>query len=130
MSGTGEPLNFVGSSRTCVWVEELQFSLGEGPSLAAFAARRPVLVPNLIEAAETMWLEYGPAAHGKGLRAAFAFPLQVGDAQLGALNVYQAESGALSARTQDRALTYADLAAQMIVDAHEDTREMAAPRSR
>ena len=25
-----------------------------------------------------MWLKYGTAAHGKGLRAAFAFPLQVG----------------------------------------------------
>ena len=127
VSGTGELVNFVGSSRTCVWVEELQFSLGEGPSLAAFAARRPVFVPNLIEAATTMWPEYAPAAHGEGLRAVFAFPLQVGVAWLGALNVYQAEPGALSARAQDRALTYADLAAQMIVDAHEDTREMAAP---
>ena len=77
--GAGELVNVVGSSRTCVWVEELQFSLGEGPSLAAFAARRPVLVPNLIEAATTMWPEYAPAAHGQGLRAVFAFPLQVGD---------------------------------------------------
>ena len=110
VSGTGEPLNVVASSRTCAWVEELQFSLGEGPFLAAFAARRPVFVPNLIEAATTKWPEYGPAAHGRGVRAVFAFPLQVGVAQLGALNVYQAEPGALSARAQDRALTYADLA--------------------
>jgi hypothetical protein len=117
MSGTGEPLNFVGSSRNCFWIEELQFSLGQGPSIAAFAARRPVFVPNLIEAATTMWPEYSPAAHGKGVRAVFAFPLQVGVAWLGALDVYQAESGALSARAQDRAFTYANLATQMISDA-------------
>ena len=129
MSASGELVNSAGSSGTCAWVEELQFSLGEGPSLAAFAARRPVLVPNLIEAATTMWPEYGPAAHSKGLRAVFAFPLQVGMAPLGALDVYQAEPGALSARAQDRALTYADLAAQMIFDAHGDTLETAAPDS-
>ena len=50
-------------------------------------------------------------------------------AWLGALDVYQAEPGELSARAQDRALTYANLATQMILDAHEDTREMAAPRN-
>ena len=127
VSGTGELLNVVGSSRTCFWVEELQFSLGEGPSLAAFAARRPVFVPNLMEAATTMWPEYAPAAHGEGLRAVFAFPLQVGAVWLGALDVYQAVPGALSARAEDRALTYANLATQMLLDAHEDTREMAAP---
>ena len=76
VSETGELVNVVGSSRTCFWVEELQFGLGEGPSLAAFASRRPVFVPNLMEAATTMWPEYAPAAHGEGLRAVFAFPLR------------------------------------------------------
>ncbi len=126
VSGTGELVNVVASSRTCAWVEELQFSLGEGPFLAAFAARRPVFVPNLIEAATTKWPEYGPAAHGRGVRAVFAFPLQVGVVQLGALDVYQAEPGALSARALVRALTYTNMALQMLLDAHDDaTREAA-----
>jgi hypothetical protein len=124
VSGTGELVDAVASSRTTAWVEELQFSLGEGPSLAALAARRPVFVPNLIDAAATMWPEYGPAAHDRGVRAVFAFPLQVGVAQLGALDVYRAESGALSGRDQVRALAYATLATQMIVDEH-DARETA-----
>jgi ANTAR domain len=123
VSGTGELVNVVASSRTSAWVEELQFSLGQGPSLAAFAALRPVFVPNLMEAATTMWPEYAPAAHGKGVRAVFAFPLQVGVAWLGTLDVYQAECGALSARAQDRAFTFANLATQMILDAHDDSRE-------
>jgi hypothetical protein len=122
-SGTGELVDVVASSRTSVWVEELQFSLGEGPSVAAFAARRPVFVPNLIRSATTMWPAYAPAAHGKGVRAVFAFPLQVGVAWIGALDVYQAESGVLSTRAEDRALTYANLATQMILDAHDDARE-------
>jgi hypothetical protein len=118
-------MDVVASSRASAWVEELQFSLGEGPSVAAFAARRPVFVPNLMKAATTMWPEYAPAAHSKGVRAVFAFPLQVGAAWLGALDVHQAEPGALSARAEDRALTYANLAMQMILDAHDDAREPA-----
>ena len=59
------------------------------------------------------------------MRAVFAFPLQVGVARLGALDVYQAEPGALSARALVRALTYANLALQMVLDAHDDARETA-----
>ena len=62
-----------------------------------------------------MWPEYTPAAHGEGLRAVFAFPLQVGAVWLGAMNVYQAVPGALSARAEDRALTFANLATQMLL---------------
>ena len=93
--------------------------MGEGPCLAAFASRRPVLVPNLSEAATTTWPGYGPAAHDHGVRAVFAFPLQVGAARLGALDVYRDQPGALSAWALSRALTYADVAMQTVLDAQE-----------
>ena len=119
VSDAGGLVTAAASSRDSARVEELQFTMGEGPCLAAFASRSPVLVPNLSEAATTTWPGYGPAAHDHGVRAVFAFPLQVGAARLGALDVYRDQPGALSAWALARALTYADVAMQTVLDAQE-----------
>ncbi len=120
VSEAGGLLTAAASSPDSARVEELQFTMGEGPCLAAYASRRPVLIPDLSEAATTAWPGYGPAAHDHGVRAVFAFPLQIGAARLGALDVYRDEPGALSAWALSRALTYADLAMQTLLDAQED----------
>jgi hypothetical protein len=86
-----------------------------------------VLVPNLGEAASTIWLGYGPAAHDHGLRAVFAFPLQVGVARLGAMDVYRDQPASLSAWALSRALTYADVALQTLLDAHRDVADAELP---
>jgi hypothetical protein len=101
-------------------IEELQFTLGEGPCLEAFATRRPVLVPELADAAMRRWPGYAPAAHGRGLRAVFAFPLQIGAARLGVLDVFRVEPGALSAEQFRVALTFADMAVNTLLDGQEN----------
>src|SRR5689334_12367101 len=55
-------------------VEELQFVLGEGPCIDAFANRRPVLVPDLSVEPAGRWPGYAPAVRDAGVRAVFAFP--------------------------------------------------------
>ena len=75
--------------------EELQVTLGEGPCVDAFQTRRAVLVPDLAANA-ARWPMYAPAAYGSGVAAAFAFPLQVGAARLGVLDVFRARPGPLS----------------------------------
>jgi hypothetical protein len=117
LSKSGELMNAAASSTACALVEELQSTMGEGPCLAAASFRRPVLVPDLSKAAATTWLGYGPAAHDHGVRAVFAFPLQIGAACLGAIDVYRDEPGSLSPWTMARALTYADVALQSLLDA-------------
>jgi hypothetical protein len=126
VSEAGGLVTAAASSRVSARVEELQFTMGEGPCLAAFASRSPVLVPNLSEAATTTWPGYGPAAHDHGVRAVFAFPLQVGAARLGALDVYRDQTGALSEWALSRALTYADVAMQTVLDAQEAAGETGA----
>lgn len=125
LSEAGDLMTAAASSTTSALVEELQFTMGEGPCLAAFASRAPVLVPDLTEAASTTWPGYGPAAHEHGVRAVFAFPLQVGVARLGALDVYRDQPGAMSAWALSRALTYAEVAMQTMLDAQQDPDEMA-----
>ncbi|MEV6596129.1 GAF and ANTAR domain-containing protein [Actinoplanes sp. NPDC051346] len=99
--------------------EELQFTLGEGPCLEAFSTRRPVLVPDLADGATRRWPSYTPAVHDHGLRAVFAFPLQIGAARLGVLDVFRREPGLLSDVELRRALIFADVAVTTLLDGQE-----------
>ena len=104
------------SDPTSVVVEELQFTLGEGPCLAAFASRRPVLVPDLNETTSTTWPAYAVAALEHGVRSVFAFPLQIGVMRLGALDVYRHEAGSLSTTALSRAISFAGVAMEGLLD--------------
>ncbi len=100
-------------------LEELQFTLGEGPSLDAYASRRPLLVPELTDSAMTRWPVYAPTVHDNGVRAVFAFPLQVGAARLGVLDVFRDRAGALTADELRQALLLADVTVAALLDLHE-----------
>jgi hypothetical protein len=101
-------------------IEELQFVLGEGPCIDAFAWRRPVLVPDLTDATTNRWPAYTPAAHDEGVRAVFAFPLQVGAARLGVLDVFRARAGPLTGAELRQAFTFTDLAVRTLLDGQDD----------
>lgn len=117
----GSHVTFAASNADHARVEELQFILGEGPCLEAYDSRRPVLMPDLALAARTRWPGYAPAAQDHGVRAVFAFPLQVGAARLGALDVYQDRPGPLVTVAVQQALAFADVAMQTLLDAQRDT---------
>lgn len=70
-----------------VLVDELQFDLGEGPTLVAQATPGPVLEADLA-LATALWPAFAPAAVALGVAAAFAFPLRVGTVSLGVLSLY------------------------------------------
>ncbi|HET7822545.1 MAG TPA: GAF and ANTAR domain-containing protein [Ornithinibacter sp.] len=97
-------------------LEELQFTLGEGPCIDAYVSRRPVLEPDLDTHGARRWPGYALAAQEHGVHAVFAFPLQVGAARAGALDVYRAEAGSLSAEALTQAVTFADVAMGLLVD--------------
>jgi hypothetical protein len=100
--------------------EDLQFVLGEGPCIDAFAAGRPVLVPALADAAINRWPVYVPAIVEGGVRAVFAFPLQIGAARLGVLDIFRAQLGSLSNQEVKQALTFADVAVRTLLDGQEN----------
>ena len=97
-------------------IEDLQFVLGEGPCIDAFAGRRPVLVPDLDSGAACRWPAYVPAAYDGRVRAAFAFPLQVGAGRLGVFDIFRASSGSLTADELGQALTFAEVAVTILLD--------------
>src|SRR5947208_10239843 len=77
-------------------IEELQYTLGEGPCVDAYRQGRVVTEPDLAHTTPPQWFAFTPHAVDAGVRAVFAFPLQVGTARLGALNLYRDGPGPLS----------------------------------
>ncbi|GAA4934403.1 GAF domain-containing protein [Actinoplanes utahensis] len=119
MSGDGDHRMAAASDPATERIEELQLTLGEGPCIDAFAASRPVLVPDLDDSVMRRWPVYGPAVHGEGIRAVFAFPLQVGAVRLGVLDVFRTHAGQLSREQMGRAITFADLAVTALLDGQD-----------
>jgi GAF domain-containing protein len=109
-------------------VEELQFVLGEGPCWEAFETRAPVLVPEVLGEAERRWPGYSAAVLGHGVRSAFAFPLLVGSARLGVLDVYRKQPGALGAEALANALAFAAIATRALIEGQGEANDGAAPR--
>lgn len=97
-------------------IEELQFTLGEGPCMDAYNYKQVVLEPDLADPRTPRWLAFAPKALQVGARAVFGFPLLVGAARLGALNLYQERPGPLSDDQHAAALVVADVVAHWIID--------------
>ena len=96
-------------------LEELQFVLGEGPCVDAIAEGRPVLVPNLA-AGPPRWPVYAEAVLDAGMKAVFAFPLQIGAARLGVIDFFRAGPGQFSGIELKQAFAFADEAVAILLD--------------
>ena len=97
-------------------LDELQFTLGEGPCIDAYTLRRPVREPDLSGTGSSRWPGYAAAAQDEGVQAVFAFPLQIGTARAGAMDVYRREAGSLTQRALSQALTFATVAMRLLLD--------------
>ncbi|ROP41719.1 GAF and ANTAR domain-containing protein [Saccharothrix texasensis] len=89
-------------------LEEIQYTLGEGPAVEAFAGGGPVLVAD-VHADRLRWPGFAEAGAVVGVGAVFAFPLRVDDVRLGTLGLYRRRSGALRADAVADASVLADV---------------------
>lgn len=98
-------------------IEELQYTLGEGPCVDAYKRDQIVREPDLAHPDTPRWSAFTPQALEAGVRAVFAFPLQTGGARLGALDLYQDRPGKLSDEQHADSLVMADVIANWVLDA-------------
>jgi hypothetical protein len=101
-------------------IEDLQYTLGEGPCIDAYHHREPVLEPDLAGTMTGRWLAFSPPALAAGVRAVFGFPLQIGAARLGALNLYRDRPGPLNDDQHADALVLASVAARGVLALQAD----------
>lgn len=101
-------------------IEELQFTLGEGPCIDAYHQRQVVTEPDLAVPVVARWQAFTPPAVAAGVRAVFGFPITAGTVRLGALNLYRDQPGPLTALQHADALLLANAAAHVIIDLQAD----------
>ena len=96
-------------------IQELQFDLGEGPGPEAYAAGRPVLVPDL-RTSLGRWPGFVSAAIERGTEAVFAFPLQLGAVRLGVLTCSRGQARPLGQQELNACLIFAEVATELLLD--------------
>ncbi len=108
------------SDEVSVRLEELQFTLGEGPSVDAFRLDAPVTEPDLAAPEVRRWLAFTSPALDAGAGAVFSFPLLCGVVRVGSLDLYRDRSGALTDDQHADALVLADVVAFAILSGQAD----------
>ena len=116
MSGPDVREPLFASDELSAFLEELQFTAGEGPGAEDFTLGSPVLIADL-ESAAARWPGFVPEAVAAGARAMFALPMQAGAIRVGVLSLYRALPGPLSAGELADVLVFADVALQLLLDA-------------
>ncbi|MDQ6525006.1 GAF and ANTAR domain-containing protein [Nocardioides sp. LHD-245] len=97
-------------------LEEIQFDLGEGPSLDASRTNRTVGSDDLGDGVLLRWPAFASAALVAGISAVTAVPLGVGGVRLGSLSMYRSSPGRLD--EQQRATAHAYGGAAVVVLLH------------
>ncbi|MEU1121335.1 ANTAR domain-containing protein [Streptomyces sp. NPDC005879] len=87
-------------------LEDVQFTLGQGPGLDADFTQVPYQLADLSVGGR--WPEFGDEARALRVRAVFIWPVRTGAARLGALTGYRGTPGPLSVRQAADGLRVAD----------------------
>lgn len=115
MAGDVQQGSVCSSNEVSTLIEDLQYTLGEGPCVDAYHQERPVLEPDLADPGTPRWFAFTPPAVEAGARAVFGFPLHVGAVRLGALNLYRDRPGPLSDEQYADSLALAGMAAHAVL---------------
>ena len=97
-------------------LDELQFTLGEGPCLDSVATRAPVLAEDLADPDDLRWPAYGRAMVALDIRGVFAMPVMIAGEYLAALDLFCRQPGQLLGDDLAGALVAAQLAELPLLD--------------
>ncbi len=97
-------------------IEELQYTLGEGPCVDAYHRDEVISEPDLAASQARRWPAFSPPAVQAGVRAIYGFPMRVGAVRLGALNLYRTTAVSLSDDEHADALVMADVVARWVLE--------------
>jgi hypothetical protein len=111
----GERLLLGGSDGLAQQIEDLQFTLGDGPCVTAFNEAHPVLLADVWDRdVSYRWPTFAEQVRAVPVRGLFAFPLQLGAIGIGALNLHRSRPGEL--QEEREALVVADAVTTALVN--------------
>jgi len=114
MSG-GQSIGIGVSDQVTEAVEQMEYTLGEGPCVSAYRTKVPVFGADLANEETDRWPQFRRGALAAGIQAAFGFPLLIEHVCIGALNVYHDRPGALSDGQVADALVVARFASRAVL---------------
>jgi len=96
-------------------LDDLQFTLGEGPGVDAAASGELVLEPDLGAVPVQRWPVFTPAALELGVRAMFAVPLHIGAIRVGVLVAQRDVPGSMAGGVLTDVLVFAGAATEALL---------------
>lgn len=96
MDANGSRSSAASTSSIVAEADTLQYELGQGPCISAWASGHPVDIADV--RTDLRWPEWGAAAAGMGLRSCVSVPLLSGDLAFGAIKIYWAQPKAATHR--------------------------------
>lgn len=100
---------------TATHLDDLQFTLGEGPCIDAFATQEPVIIGTLADDSATdRWPVFRAEVRAMDIGAVFAVPVSADDFTVGVLELYRRRAGDLTHDERQAAQVCARLAAVTI----------------
>lgn len=118
MTGVAVTVLTPGAAGEVIWrtdgpsarLDDLHFTLGEGPAVDVAASGELILEPDLAAVPPHRWPVFTPAALELGVRAIFAIPMQIGPIRLGVLLAHREAPGPMGDRVLADTLAFADAA--------------------
>jgi hypothetical protein len=115
LKSPGSNQGLAGASDATAWaLQNLEFTLGEGPGVDAYHEARPVVIDDLQNSYER-WPQFVQSAAGLGVGSALALPLQVGAIKLGVFVLYGNQPRTMSAEYLREALQITDLITNLVL---------------
>lgn len=109
---SGEPASVAASDPRAHALDEMQYRGVGGPSMTAIQRREIILSEDL--RMERRWPRWRPHALSRGVAGVLSAPVDVDDHVVGAINLYAAEPGVLTAPLQLTAMLLAEHAALLL----------------
>jgi hypothetical protein len=110
MTAVGHQELVCASDRVVSQIDELQFRLGEGPCVEAFASGCPVLIPDVNDTIDQRWPMFSTYVRRTPARSLYVLPVQLGAIRLGVIDLYRRLPGPLDSGQVSGALRAADAA--------------------
>ena len=104
------------SSESARRLDEVQFTVGEGPCVDSINQRAPVLVVDLVDPDDRRWPAFGPVMLAQQIRAVFALPVVVAGEYVGALDLFRHQPGPLDRENLAGAVVAAEIAGIPLID--------------
>lgn len=101
-------------------LEDLQYTVGQGPCRDAYDSGVPVLAPRLDAVAWARWPSFVHLAQARRIGAVFAYPLIAGGAPIGVIAVYQHVEGELTSSQHQDCVGLAAILAETVLSLQDD----------